>query len=778
LPFIQVVRSAFRVDEQDSRGEIARKLRRGLELLGVAIDTALPFLLNLLGLDAGKDAFRGLDGEIIGARTREVLEELLRERCRLSPVVLAIDDLHWSDSASEELLLRIVQRSKQLPLLMVCAFRPEFRVPWAGHPGVVELPLKPLSDDGCIQLVQRRLGVDSLPEELTRLIVEKAEGNPLFAEELTRYLMDSGGLLRTQEGLSFRAAETGLSAPGSVQDLVMARVDRLPESARAVLQVAAVIGRRFSPELMRAATDVNGHLPDYVRVLESQELIFRQATHGGEEYIFKHALVQEAVYESLLTGRRKALHQRVAEAIERSYGDRLAEWAEVLAHHWGQTPHADKAVRYLALAGEKSLRIYSVEEAHERFRRIVELIEAHPSCADDRFLADVLLAWSRAHYYRKDVRGLIALERYLPRVEALGVTRRLSLFLFWLGFAHLFPPHPDKARALLEKALALGEALSDDECIGYACMGLTFLHVLKYGETAIELASRGIEIADRLGDVYLMSKCLLGLFNYYAFGGRYQRAREVALRARDLARRAGDPRAMALALGELATVDIYEERFADAVENAGEGLRISPDPLDRAGMRVLKGLGLALTGQPAEGVAMARDGIEDLRAANAGEVSAWFEIALGVALVVSGQIAGGVRWIQETVRRAIEVGRIYLPAGGHLVLGEIYLEMVRGEKKTPLPVLVRNAGFILRALPFARRLARRHLEEAVRWARETDQPGVLARALFDLGMLATASRRFEEARRHLEEAHRLAEPYSTTLTEKIHQALAPHPRAR
>lgn len=114
-----------------------------------------------------------------------------------------------------------------------------------------------------------------------------------------------------------------------------------------------------------------------MRALEAQELIFRHGGDEREEYVFKHALIQEAV--------------------QRSYGDRLAEWAEVLAHHWTRTARADKAVRYLAMAGEKSLRVYSVEEAHERFRRVVELVEAHPGCADDRFLAAVLLAWCRVH---------------------------------------------------------------------------------------------------------------------------------------------------------------------------------------------------------------------------------------------------------------------------------------------------------------------------------------------------------------------------------------------
>ncbi len=136
------------------RTEIARKLTRGLELLDVEVEGRLTFLLNLLGLDPGRDAFRGLDGEIIGARTREVLEELLGARCRLSVVVLALDDLHWTDSASEELLLRLIRRAEAQPLLVLCAFRPDYRPSWAGRAEVVELALAPLSEESCLQLVR------------------------------------------------------------------------------------------------------------------------------------------------------------------------------------------------------------------------------------------------------------------------------------------------------------------------------------------------------------------------------------------------------------------------------------------------------------------------------------------------------------------------------------------------------------------------------------------------------------------------------------------------
>ncbi len=767
LPFIEVVRAAFRLADGDSQPEIERKLRRGLEMLAMPAEDALPFLLNLLGVDPGKDAFRGLDGEIVGGRTREVLERLLRERCRLSPVALVIDDLHWTDTASEELLLRAAQSAERLPLLVACAYRPEYRPPWAGRENVTDLVLEPLSEESTLHLVRYRFGNQELPDELTRLVLERAEGNPLFAEELTRYLVETGA--RMEGGRSI--------VPGTLQDLIMARVDRLPEGPRTMLQVASVIGRRFSPNLVRAVLELNGHMAHYLRDLEAQELIFPEEAERREEYLFKHVLIQAAIYESLLTARRESLHQQVAEAIERSYADRLGEWAEVLAHHWSRTPHADRAVRYLAWAGEKSLRVYSIEEAHDWFRQVVELLEARQGSADDAFLADVLLHWVRVHYYRKDFRGLISLvERYLPRVEALGDPRRLSLCLFWLGFSYFFGARLDTATPLLERALELGEALGDEECVGYTCMGLTYLYTSKPGDHPRDIVDRfghrGLEIATRLGDVYLASKCLAGLGSQRMWTGRTKEARQFLLRIMDLGRGAGDPRTISLGLWTLGRVEILEQRFEEAIENAEECLRIAPDPLDRLGARAVKGMALALGGRTKEGIDILQDVRRELVAGDVLYVLPSLDIPLGAAMVLGGKMAAGVRWIEEAMRRSSEWAAEPFQAWGHLTLGEIYLQMILAERKPPLGLLLKNLGFLLRTRPFAARLSRRHLEETVRIARKFDMPAFLARGLLDLGLLSKREKRLGEARAHLEEARQIAEREELAiLGEKIRQAL-------
>jgi class 3 adenylate cyclase len=766
LPFIETIRGAFAIAEGDDPAGAREKLTAGLGELALKVEETLPFLGTLVGLGVASDTLRGLDGEIVGARTREALAAWIDAQCRRAPTVLIIEDLHWIDRASEQLILRLAQSEVPMRLLVVCANRPDYRPPWAGRANVLELGLEPLSEDGCVDLVRHLLGSADVPGELARLIVETTEGNPLFAEEMLRYLLESERLARTEHGVSLRLDGHPIGMPSTLQDLIMARVDRLAEVPLHVLQVASVIGRRFPMALLHAVADAPEGLTRPLRALEEQELVF-PVTGGGEDYRFKHALVQDAIYESLLRPRREELHRRVAEAIEQLHADRLGEWAEVLAYHYGQTARTVKTARYTALAGEKSLRVYSVEEAHQRFRDVLALVDATPSAFDAAFLGDVLLAWARAHYYRKDFTGLLALERYLAAVEAGGQTRALSLLLFWLGFAHIFGARPEAARPLLNRALALGEALDDRECIGYACMGLTYLYGLRVGdhppEIVEELAARGLAVAEASGDVYLASKCLLGFWQHAVSAGRYTAARGLAERIVQLGRQSGDPRTSGMGLNALGMVAIYDERYDDVVRYAEESLAISPDPLDRLCAAANKGLALALGSRNPAGVEMVAAARHELETGGGAVLLGWFDLPFGVAMIVTGRMADGLRAIRATMERFEEWGYARGPVLGHLVLGEIYLKLALRSGSLSWSVVVRNLAFIVSTLPFAARRSRHHLEVAVRAARELGLPAIEARGLHDQALLLRAQGRVAAARDCLDQAAALAESPSLLL---------------
>src|SRR6202040_2043155 len=227
LPFIEVVRGSFVVSIGEAEKDIAQKLETGLTSVGLHSTRNLGLLLHLLGLKVPEGALAGLDGVLIGLRTRELLQQLLDARCSLSPVVMVIEDLHWIDSVSEQLLGKIVDSESKLKLLLLTTHRPEFAPPWLDRAVTTQLHLEPLPVGDIRRLVQARLGVEVLPEALARQVAEKAEGNPLFAEEIVSFLTERE-LLHAKGGkLEFDPSAVAAALPASVQSILNARVDRL-----------------------------------------------------------------------------------------------------------------------------------------------------------------------------------------------------------------------------------------------------------------------------------------------------------------------------------------------------------------------------------------------------------------------------------------------------------------------------------------------------------------------------------------------------------------------
>ena len=350
LPFIEVVRGSFRLSTRAAETEVAQKLELGLTALGLHTTRNLGLLLHLLGLKVPEGALTGLDGVLIGLRTRELLQQFLEARCRLSPVVLVIEDLHWLDSVSEELLGKFIDSEAKLRLLILTTRRPEYRPPWLGRSIVTALRLEPLPLGDIRRLVQTRLGVESLPDALARQLTEKAEGNPLFAEEIVSFLTEHGIVRAAPGKLDFDAGAVRTALPASVQSMLTARIDRLAPRDRAILQAAAVIGRQFDPELLALVTGESA-IDARLATMQTLDLIYPENRSSG--FVFKHALVRDALYQSLLGDPRKALHAKIAEEIERRSSNRLAEVAEVLAHHFAQTDDASKASSIYPWPGQK-----------------------------------------------------------------------------------------------------------------------------------------------------------------------------------------------------------------------------------------------------------------------------------------------------------------------------------------------------------------------------------------------------------------------------------------
>jgi ABC-type oligopeptide transport system substrate-binding subunit/class 3 adenylate cyclase len=371
------------VDEPELRVRVG--LRRRLDqLFGAAADELYPYLGAMLDLALEPEAAgrtSELSPEALQWRTFEVVGELFARLAEGSPLVLAIEDVHWADTTSVLLLEALLALAERSPVLLVLALRPERDHPaWAlreraarEFPHLLrELDLGPLGDaDG--ELLAALVGPGTLPAELERRVLTAADGNPFFLEELVRSLMDAGALAHGDDGWRFEH-DTEVEVPQTVEKVILARLDRLSPVSRDVVTAASALGRHFALQLLEGVLGVDAG--DALHELQRLGLLQQSRRWPQPEYRFRHALIQETAYRTLLAGPRAQLHQRAAEWLEERHAGRDTEVLGLLAHHWHAAENEEKAVYYLVRAGDKARQEYALDEAIEHYRALLPLLEA------------------------------------------------------------------------------------------------------------------------------------------------------------------------------------------------------------------------------------------------------------------------------------------------------------------------------------------------------------------------------------------------------------------
>jgi hypothetical protein len=774
LPFIEVVRGSFQVSAGEAEKEVARKLEMGLTVLGLHSPENLGLLLNLLGLKPPEGALTGLDGVLIGLRTRDLLQQLLQARCRVSPVVLLLEDLHWIDSVSEEVLGKIVTGETKLRLLLLHTRRPEYQPTWLNQPVVSKLHLEPLAAGDIKHLVQARLGVELLPDAFALLITEKAEGNALFAEEIVSFLTDRGLLRATAAQVEFEPGAVVGALPASIQSLLTARVDRLAPQDRALLQAASVIGRRFDPELLAVAVDDGGDVGVRLAAMQALDLVYSDAKYG--EYSFKHALVRDALYQSLLTGPRITLHLKIAKEIERRSGNRLGEVVEALAHHYSQTNRADKALAYLAMAGAKSLGVYSLEESEKYLVAAIALLETNPECATDQQVAELLVDFTLlSNLSMRFNSGMKIVERFKFRLDRLGANPSCVFVQHHYVFALCSTARFREAETAQVELSAAAANLNDERSKAYALVSAVQLSPfvrLYQGDTFDSLSHEALAAASTLNDRYLQFLTRSAIAQEEGYRGRITNALKAAEELVELGRRMNDPRSLGYGIAIMANIAFAKDDHHTALNLGEMGISVARTPYDREFSNQARIGALVLLKRP-EGIPMLRDYIERCGANGWNTSLDTVGGIWGVALVIQGQIHKGIHCIEQTISRCDRESFFFLADFYRLILCEIYLEIITGKEKAPLPVLLRNAPTLVAVLYTAQ--WRIHaLVERVRQNPQLDPNGIhIARVETILGLLYKVKKKRSLALRHLTDAKRIASQFGPSrMLTKIERALA------
>ena len=465
LPVVDLLRGYLQIGDRDEPRAIREKVIGKLLALDRALEPALPAFLALLDVPVEDRRWEALTRPERRQRTIDALKRLLLRESQVQPLLVVFEDLHWIDAETQAVLDRLVESLPTARLLLLVNYRPEYRHGWGGKTYYRQLRLDPLAPENATALLETLLGGDAGLEPLKRLLLARTEGNPFFLEESVRSLVDDGVLAGERGGYRLVKAPETVHVPATVQAILAARIDRLPPEDKALLQTASVVGTDVPMAVLAGVAGAPADaLADGLARLQAAEFLYETSLFPDVEYTFKHALTHEVAYGSLLQDRRRGLHARAVEAIERCYPERLAEHVERLAHHALRGEVWEKAVPYLRQAGVKAMERSAHREAAAGFEQALEALQHLPESRERTEQAiDLHLDASGAlGHWAGGRRAPSMLDEAERLAETLGDERRLGRALARLSRSRPgLAGDPDRALELAQRALALATGHDD-----------------------------------------------------------------------------------------------------------------------------------------------------------------------------------------------------------------------------------------------------------------------------------------------------------------------------
>jgi tetratricopeptide (TPR) repeat protein len=505
FPLVECLSQMLRFEHHSAAERLELVLRYLRELKLETADNVALFC-NMLGVPTdSRFPSLNLPPAKLKERTEELLLLWLKQLIAVSPVLFIVEDLHWVDPSTVGLVERHVEQFEIDRALTLLTFRPEFEPPWKSKPHTTHIALNRLTKRQIGEMMRKLTKRKEIPEAILHQVIERTDGIPLFIEEFSAVILESGILDRADAGAD--AASLLNVIPATLKDLLLARLDRM-KADREVIQFAATIGREFSFELLVACCTLKeADLQRELDKLVHAEILFRKGTGADASYIFKHALLQDAAYRSMLTKKRQGCHQRIAEVLETRFAEVAASQPALLAQHFQEAGLIDKAIEWWLKAGQRSAAASAVPEAIQQFQRGLDLVRSLPeSVHRDELelqyqmpLGGVLV---QAKGYGANEPGeVFAHARGI--CEKLGRRQELGLVLagMW-GWTLVRAEYPEALR-LAEAQVRLGDELNEPGLQGEACwaMTCTLFYMGRYAEASAQ-ARRGISIHDANPDCW------------------------------------------------------------------------------------------------------------------------------------------------------------------------------------------------------------------------------------------------------------------------------------
>jgi class 3 adenylate cyclase/tetratricopeptide (TPR) repeat protein len=460
-PVVDMMKRNFHIEDGDSERTIAKKIERAVLAYGEDLASLVPYLRYLLSLDPGDPSVLTMDPQQRRGEIFDALRRLLVRASTTQPQIRVHEDCHWIDTMTEEYLHFAADSVPNNKILDIFTYRTGHTHPFGERTYHRQLMLTALSSKNSVHMAEAMLSTKTLPHELNALVASKAEGNPFFVEELVNSLQETGAIRMVGDRYVLTKRLKNIFVPNTIQDIIMARIDRLDEAPKKTLQFASVIGRAFTRRLLDRITDLPDHSERSLQVLQAMELIYEQRLSPELAYIFKHALTHDVAYGSLLMQRRKELHRTIALAIEELYADRLSEQYEVLAHHFTCAENWQQALDYLLKSAQKALHSFANHEAIVLYDQALEVIARLGDAVDIKILMSIregkshaYLALSEFMHSHAEGTHLLALARRAKEpIKEGAALAGMGFSSFWL---HDFDRALAESREAIEVAGRIG----------------------------------------------------------------------------------------------------------------------------------------------------------------------------------------------------------------------------------------------------------------------------------------------------------------------------------
>jgi predicted ATPase len=684
LPLVELLQKYFDIQHDDDGEKRRHKIQSRLTDLDPGLLDTVPYLNALLGVPEADDPIEGMDRQLRKHRTLDAIKRVMVRESLAQPLLVIFEDLHWFDSESLEFMTLLADSLATLRILMLVNHRPEFTHPSHAKSYYKQLRLDPLEANNAEELLSILLTDAVELRPFKELIIEKSEGNPLFIEEIVRALFENGTIVREGEQVRVTLPRTEISIPATVEGIVSARIDRLPAEEKSLLQALAVIGEEFSlPVVRHALGRPDDELLAGLASLQSAEFIYERPTIAQTEYIFKHALIHDVAYKSVLQERRKAIHGKTAETIETLYSNRLDDHLDKLVHHYRLSGNGLKTVHYLHQAGQHAYERSAVTEALAHFNAALETVSKLPSITAIKEL-ELALQISLGNSlmatggYASEGTAK-AFERARELCGLVGDSSQLVPALFGLWAFHNFGGNLKVAQELGEELLSIAERRQDPatRLMAHTSLGVTLTYS---GELrrALEHCTQGVSVfspAERLPAFLAQarSSCRTWLAQLLALTGRPEPALRLINEAVKAARESRQTVALSNALIGAGVVSLILADPAAGKAWSEELIGFAKQerfvlPLSWA--QIQHGYALALEGKTEAGIAEMLEGLASVRA-----VHVQVALALSLCWLAEGYAAAAHA---NHARKALEDAFATMETTGER-LYESELHRVRGE---------------------------------------------------------------------------------------------------